>query len=260
MGAVKAIAFFLASLLAYVTGIVFFAFSALPLIALFGLYALALTRNRQTAIRVSITAFAIVALMIFSSIQYTHGLPIIFALFVFPLAYLLAEGHLIKAIYRTDNLWKPLLKVKLRSVIFFAIVSIPLSGLQNGMAARLRSQAKGTLRSIGTAQLDYQSQNEDHRYGSFEDLQAVQAIAQGYWQSDLIEGYSLSWQVSNVPTGDSQNYPPNEVNTFTVIAWPRDRSPGFLATYGITEEQIVRVYNPDSSNKVDSVGKWDPIL
>jgi hypothetical protein len=44
---------------------------------------------------------------------------------------------------------------------------------------------------------------------------------------------------------------------FTVIARPRESG---LHTYGITEDQVVRVFNPDNENDPDDVSTWEPIL
>jgi hypothetical protein len=49
-------------------------------------------------------------------------------------------------------------------------------------------------------------------------------------------------------------------NTFTIIAFPNPGTPKHLDTFAITEDQIVRIYDPDNGNKFESVKTWDPLL
>ena len=53
---------------------------------------------------------------------------------------------------------------------------------------------------------------------------------------------------------------PGLFSTFTVVAYPRDTRPGFLSTFGITEDQVVREYDPERGYSHEDVHTWDPIL
>ena len=80
----------------------------------------------------------------------------------------------------------------------------------------------------------------------------------------MIENYSMSWDASNPYKGSEEGMGAGiGSNKFTVIAFPRDTRPGFLNTFAVTDDQVVRVYNPGSTaspNLWDSVTSWDPIL
>ena len=121
------------------------------------------------------------------------------------------------------------------------------------------SRAKGTLRSISSAQLHYQEENENKSYGSFQDLVRAGEISEGYTLGNMIEKYSMTWEVNNVSTAPTEEFPTGVRKTFTIIAWPNYET-YLLSTFAITEDQVVRVYNPGEGNELDDVKTWDPIL
>jgi len=156
-----------------------------------------------------------------------------------------------------------LLELLVVAAIIAIIAAIAIPQLLNARRAAWMSRAKGTLRSIGSAQLAYQGSNNNKVYGSFEALQDVGDIADGYTLANMIENYSMSWDVT-VPYSDLREGTITEggiaANAFTIIAYPRDRREGFLQTFAITEDQVVRVFNEDSENEFGSIKTWDPIL
>jgi hypothetical protein len=110
--------------------------------------------------------------------------------------------------------------------------------------------------------LAYQGTNNDKFYGSFGALKNDYYIADGYSLGNMIENYSMSWTVSqSIQDSEGQGGGIGQ-NTFTIIAWPRDTRPGYLQTFAVTDDQVVRVYNPDpaANNQLDAVHTWDPIL
>lgn len=120
------------------------------------------------------------------------------------------------------------------------------------------SRVKGTLRSIGSAQLAYQQSNNKKDYGTFDALQSVGDIAEGYTLENMIEEYYMTWEVDNVSTVPTE-WIEIANNKFTVIAWPEYRSL-LLRTFAITEDQVVRIYTPENDNELADVKTWDPIL
>jgi hypothetical protein len=120
------------------------------------------------------------------------------------------------------------------------------------------SRAKGTLRSIGSAELAYKTGNTAKQYGSFKALLESQDIASGYTLGNMIENYSMTWQTGSAPSTVSAEFPYGTIRTFTVIAWPAKRK--HFQTFAVTEDMVVRVYNPKNNNKVHDVKSWDPIL
>ncbi len=154
-------------------------------------------------------------------------------------------------------------------ILFVVAVAIP--GILGARRGAPQSRAKGTLRSIGSSELAYRNANNNGYYGTFEDLQQDMFIGGDYTLGNFIENYTMTWEVSNTPAGGKKfTDEPQTIrelieraggNKFTIIAFPLDTRPGFLNTFAITEDQIVRVYNPaNPSNKWESVTSWDPIL
>ena len=154
-----------------------------------------------------------------------------------------------------------LLELLVVAAIIAIIAAIAIPQLLNARRAAWMSRAKGTLRSIGSAELAYQSGNNRKAYGGFDALRASEDIAKGYTLGTMIENYSMSWTSTNPGSTTSLTGMGIGSNTFTVIAWPRDTRTNFLNTFVITEDQVVRVYNPDNGNQAyPAVKSWDPIL
>jgi hypothetical protein len=122
------------------------------------------------------------------------------------------------------------------------------------------SRARNTLRSIGSAQLAYQAGTANKVYGSFQQLQDVGDIASGYRLGNMIEAYSMTWEVNNVSTVSTEEFPTGILSTFTIIAFPVDHGKYGLATFAITEDQVVRAYRRNRNIDLDNVHTWDPVL
>lgn len=153
-----------------------------------------------------------------------------------------------------------LLELLVVAAIIAIIAAIAIPALLNARRAAWQSRAKGTLRSIGSSQLAYQGTNNQKFYGSFGALKTDLYIAEGYTLGNMIENYSMSWEISNPSTGTGNLGAGIGNNKFTIIAFPRDTRPGFLNTFAVTEDQVVRVFNPSAGNVWTSVTTWDPIL
>ena len=161
-----------------------------------------------------------------------------------------------------------LLELLVVAAIIAIIAAIAIPALLNARRAAWQSRAKGTLRSIGSSQLAYQGTNNKKFYGSFKALKDDLYIATGYSLGNMIENYSMSWKsASSVANAEGQGGGIGQ-NTFTIVAYPRDTRPGYLLTFGVSDDQVVRVYNPgslDSPNDYNGiedpkVQTWDPIL
>ncbi|MCK4719514.1 prepilin-type N-terminal cleavage/methylation domain-containing protein [bacterium] len=163
-----------------------------------------------------------------------------------------------------------LLELLVVAAIIAIIAAIAIPSLMNARRAAWMSRAKGTLRSTGSSQLAYQGTNNEKWYGSFSALKKTLYIADGYELGNMIENYSMWWSISmpeesiyggRLGGGIGQNQ-------FTIVAYPRDTRPGYLMTFGITEDQVVRVFNPESVQRTNTwngfddpnVNSWDPIL
>ncbi len=153
-------------------------------------------------------------------------------------------------------------------VILLFLMGLSAPKVMSTRRSAWMSQAGGTLRSTGSSQLGYQQSNIDRNFGSFQDLQHTLYIAEGYNLGNMIENYSMTWSVYNSPSIDSESSGIQGIHTFTIVAYPRDTYPGYLQTFGIMQDQVVRMYNPDSvlgPNEYNGlydprVPTWDPIL
>jgi len=171
----------------------------------------------------------------------------------------LINNYVLDHLTNLEKTWGPSIGVTI--LAFGAFIGILTAN--NPMCSRRAawsSRAKGTLRSIGSSQLAYQGANTEKLYGTFDALKKDMYVAEGYTLSNMIENYSMTWQVSNISTAVSEEFPSGVVSSFTVISWPRDTRRGFLNTFAITEDQVVRAYNPSNKNRLGHVVTWDPIL
>ena len=175
-------------------------------------------------------------------------------------ASILIEGALAARSSLGANVWKGIVIGNIISYILLQFFVVQYTDAFLGGGPPWQSRAKGTLRSIGSTQLAYQSTNDQKVYGSFQAMKDSQYIAEGYTLGDMIENYSMTWCVGTALTVVSEEFPNGMISTFTVIAYPRDTRPGFLNTFCITDDQVVRVYNPQNGNEFSSARSWDPIL
>ncbi len=139
---------------------------------------------------------------------------------------------------------------------FIIVVMIAIPSQLGARRVPWQSRAKGTLRAIGASQTAYSGTNSGSNYGSFEALKADMYIAEGYTLGNMIENYSMTWEAYNSSTVEGEP----TVHRFKVIAYPRDTRPGFLNTFCVTEDQVVRVYIPDGEYEFEAIYHWDPIL
>ena len=161
-----------------------------------------------------------------------------------------------------------LLELLVVAAIIAIIAAIAIPALLNARRAAWQSRAKGTLRSIGSSQLAYQGTNNDKFYGTFTALKDDLYIADGYSLGNMIENYSMAWTATQAITSGGLGAGIGQ-NSFTIVAYPRDAREGYLNTFGVTEDQVVRVFNPSNDDGVHNqftdmfdprVQTWDPIL
>jgi hypothetical protein len=154
-------------------------------------------------------------------------------------------------------------------IIVFLIVLPSLIGARRHAWPSRASRAKSTLRSAASSQMAFKEQNEFGFYGTFQEIKDTLNIAEGYTLSNMIENYSMTWEVNNVSTISPEGIVSVESTSFAIVAYPNGNVP-YLATFGVTEDNVVRVYNPDNYvqgeknefiDKYDPwVRSWDPIL
>ena len=161
-----------------------------------------------------------------------------------------------------------LLELLVVASIIAIIAAIAIPSLLNAKRSAWESRAKVTIRSYGETQLAYQNTNNDHHWGSWQALKDTDYLARGYHRVNIIENYSLYTNTVNVSDLDSLNFGTGiSDNTFTVVGFPRTTTPpGYLATFAIREDQVLRVYRPDTPNVLAwgengdlGTRTWDPI-
>ncbi len=162
-----------------------------------------------------------------------------------------------------------LLELLVVASIIAIIAAIAIPQLLNAKRSAWESRAKATLRSYGETELAYQNTNNDRHWGSWDALMTTEYLAKGYTMGNLIENYSLYTMESNpsrLGTGTIGGTGTGD-NNFTIVAFPRTTTPpGYLATFLIREDQVLRVYRPETpgvnawGENGDEGGKtWEPI-
>jgi hypothetical protein len=129
----------------------------------------------------------------------------------------------------------------------------------------VESQAKSTLRAFGETELAYAYWNDEGWYGTWQSLVYSDYIGAGYTRGNIIQNYSLWTDVFN-PGSIHSEYNRNYYNTFTAVAFPRiTRPPGYLSTFAIREDQVLRVYRPTVGANAWGTGydfgarTWEPV-
>jgi hypothetical protein len=127
------------------------------------------------------------------------------------------------------------------------------------------SQAKFTLRAYGETEMAYASHNYRGHFGTWDSLISNKFISEGLKPGNVIEDYKLWTEVNNQTY--IYAYSIYGKNTFTAVAFPRiTQPPGYLATFSIREDQILRIYMP-ATEEVNAWGEnddfgtrtWEPI-
>jgi hypothetical protein len=127
------------------------------------------------------------------------------------------------------------------------------------------SLAKFTLRAYGETEMAYASHNYKGHYGTWDDLINDNFISEGLKPGNVIEDYKLWTNVNNQTYIHAYSISPK--NTFTAVAFPRITQPlGYLATFSIREDLILRIYMP-VTEEVNAWGEnddygtrtWEPI-
>jgi len=175
-------------------------------------------------------------------------------------------------------------------VFLFSLLSVLIIALQIGCFPSghpkhaMESAAKATLHSVATSQEAYRSAYGT--YGTFDELQDAQYLALELTPDTMIEQYTLTWEIfpaeetepapdetsdreesadddaqsEDVQDGEFENQIETMVvyDRFTIIAVPEVNRLS-LRTFAITEDFIVRVYNPDAGNDAEDVSTWDEV-
>jgi hypothetical protein len=161
------------------------------------------------------------------------------------------------------NIFWPLLVGIVLLVVISVIFRIADSPWNN--RRRLESNARNKLRELGSAQLAYQALNNHKYYGSLQALQDTSCVDKSATLNSLIEGYEVGWDFFNYHDNPSVLVAFMRNTAFTIVAYPTNLSRPLLRTFGISEDQILRIYNPENSNPFINrndphVQSWDPIL
>ncbi|MCX6646124.1 MAG: hypothetical protein NTY09_07195, partial [bacterium] len=132
--------------------------------------------------------------------------------------------------------------------IVFAIVILVISGyiiFPMSYKERVETNTRNQLREIGASQYAYQGTNNKKFYGSFNALQNMRFIDSVSNPETYIDGYDLNWHLGNISLPEDVPLARVEYfDSFTIVAYPRIIKPPELRTFGISEDQILRVYNP----------------
>jgi len=124
---------------------------------------------------------------------------------------------------------------------------------------RLLSERDAAIRSL-EAIADLESKyRRTNQYGHYGDRTAVSDnsfLTSNRLSFPAFENYSMSWYVTRKRLDDTGSVIGN--NTYTVFAYPIDTWTGFLTTFGVREDGIVRMYYPAIVDDASDVSAWPP--
>jgi hypothetical protein len=175
----------------------------------------------------------------------------------------LMEGFFAGKILKRTDVWK---SIVIGNIITYLIL-VPLSAYVGPDMFRGRepwmSRAKGPLRAAESPKIDYQEMDNEKLYALYRTLQGSNNTGEDNTQVNMIENYSMDWEVnfiSTISTVSTEGLPTGTIDMFTIRAYPRDARPGILMTFGIGEDQTMRVYKPDNDDDPYNINSWDPVL
>ena len=141
-------------------------------------------------------------------------------------------GEVNKMLQMKLNPWIGWIIATIIIITILCILSVAIPQILGSKQYYWAPNAKKTLRAYGDIQEAYKEANSQGTYASWDELVNYGWVKEGYTRSTMIEQYSV-WTSS-------------EMNTFIIVAFPRKTSPpGYLATFAIREDQILREYQPD---------------
>jgi hypothetical protein len=156
---------------------------------------------------------------------------------------MLSGGAIVKGLYGRLRIREAMLVISVCAIVL-AFVSVACDS-SNALTEKEVSESLATfaLRAYGETQEAYQYNNWQAHYGDWDSLVEGHFISEGYNRGNIIKNYSMWTGVFNLPIYGSSVYAPS---TFTGVAFPRPIGPpGYLSTFSIREDRILRIYVPD---------------
>jgi len=139
------------------------------------------------------------------------------------------------------------------TVVLFGIAFITIPGIIRLNHENRMLDARKMLRRLGDSQLAYSHGNFMEDFGSFRSLRDGGYLYPEATPDTLTEQYFYVFDMEATGRGADRN-------SFTIMAYPKDQRDGFLKTFAIREDYVVREYNPGHGNLWEDVTTWDPVL
>jgi len=117
--------------------------------------------------------------------------------------------------------------------------------------------AMATLIELAKLQEEYRGINEDGHYGTMRDLCDEGLLDPPVGVGNILDHFYLDWTRDRKMR--SQGGPIYGSNTFTIVAYPLDTRRGYMSTYGIREDGLIRRYVPNRGGAEDDVSTWTRI-
>ena len=161
-------------------------------------------------------------------------------------------GAIVKGLWHRIHVREALLALSVFAVVL-AVLSVACDS-SDALSQKEVSEslAKFALRAYGETQEAYSYNNYYNHYGDWDSLVAGHFISEGYTRGNIVKNYSMWTDVANPSIyGGASIY---ARSTFTCVAFPRPIGPpGYLTTFSIREDRILRMYVPD----VAGMNAWD---
>jgi len=120
-----------------------------------------------------------------------------------------------------------------------------------------RDTAIRGLEAIADIEAKYRQINQFGHYGDRTALSDNSFLTSNGLSFPVFRNYSIACYVTRKRLDDTGSVIGN--NTYTIFAYPIDTRTGYLNTFGMREDGIVRLYYPANSDEESDVSAWPPV-
>ena len=113
------------------------------------------------------------------------------------------------------------------------------------------------LEAIADLEAKYRQINQYGHYGDRTAISDTSFLTSNELLFPVFGNYSIALNVTRKRLDETGAVTGN--NTYTVFAYPIDKRTGYLDTFGMREDGVVRVYYPANSDEASDVSAWPPV-
>lgn len=163
--------------------------------------------------------------------------------------------------YQSDIELKPKQKFNPISITVWIVVAVGIGLLSlpqsHGYPGRLVYRMITLLETLSISQERYKDWNPEGTYGTLEALQEAHHDYPATTIDDLSDSFTISCFVRNVDVEPDESFPNGIISSFTIYAHPTGKY--HLRTFAITQDQVVRIFDPDEGCDPENPDTWKPV-